>query len=121
IAKMNLHVIMTEETDWLGGQLTSQAVPPDEHAWIEAFGCTATYRDFRKRVRNYYKTNYPLTDEAEHNDYLNPGNGWVSRLAHEPKVALKVVEDMLAPYVNSGKIQVYYNYNLILLRQIKML
>ena len=37
-------VILTEETDWLGGQLTSQAVPPDEHPWIEQFGCTATYR-----------------------------------------------------------------------------
>lgn len=110
IAKMNLRVIMTEETGWLGGQLTSQAVPPDEHAWIEAFGCTATYRDFRNRVRQYYKANYPLNDKAKHNEYLNPGNGWVSRLAHEPKVALKVLEDMLAPYVNSGKIKIFYNY-----------
>jgi NADPH-dependent 2,4-dienoyl-CoA reductase/sulfur reductase-like enzyme len=24
-------VILTEETDWIGGQLTSQIVPPDEH------------------------------------------------------------------------------------------
>ncbi len=31
-------VIMTEETDWMGGQLTSQAVPPDKHRWIESFG-----------------------------------------------------------------------------------
>ena len=23
--------ILTEETDWIGGQLTNQAVPPDEH------------------------------------------------------------------------------------------
>src|SRR5690625_5029454 len=100
IAKMNLRVIMTEETDWLGGQLTSRAVPPDEHSWIEAFGCTATYRDFRKRVRDYYKANYPLTDEAKHNDYLNPGNGLVSRVAHEPKVALTVLEDVLSTYVD---------------------
>ena len=34
-------VVLTEETDWLGGQLTSQAVPPDEHPWIEQFGATA--------------------------------------------------------------------------------
>src|SRR5687768_12796340 len=33
-------VVLTEETDWIGGQLTSQAVPPDELAWIESFGCT---------------------------------------------------------------------------------
>src|SRR5690606_6421400 len=30
-------VILTEETDWIGGQLTAQGVPPDEHQWIEQF------------------------------------------------------------------------------------
>ena len=30
--------VVTEETDWIGGQLTAQAVPPDEHAWIESYG-----------------------------------------------------------------------------------
>ncbi|MGO4374829.1 FAD-dependent oxidoreductase, partial [Paenibacillus sp. MCAF20] len=43
-AKLGMTVILTEETDWIGGQLTSQAVPPDEHQWIESFGCTKTYR-----------------------------------------------------------------------------
>ena len=33
-------VVMTEEFDWLGGQMTSQAVPPDEHSWVEQFGVT---------------------------------------------------------------------------------
>ena len=28
-------VVLSEETLWIGGQLTSQAVPPDEHPWIE--------------------------------------------------------------------------------------
>jgi NADPH-dependent 2,4-dienoyl-CoA reductase/sulfur reductase-like enzyme len=37
-------VIMSEEFDWLGGQLTSQAVPPDEHSWVEQFGITRSYR-----------------------------------------------------------------------------
>jgi NADPH-dependent 2,4-dienoyl-CoA reductase/sulfur reductase-like enzyme len=37
-------VILTEETDWIGGQVTSQAVPPDEHAWIESFGAPRAYR-----------------------------------------------------------------------------
>jgi len=46
-----LNVILTEETDWIGGQLTSQAVPPDEHPWIESFGCTRSYREYRDRVR----------------------------------------------------------------------
>lgn len=29
-AKAGKRVIMTEESDWLGGQITSQGVPPDE-------------------------------------------------------------------------------------------
>jgi NADPH-dependent 2,4-dienoyl-CoA reductase/sulfur reductase-like enzyme len=40
-------VVLTEQHAWLGGQLTSQAVPPDEHPWIERFGCTARYRGLR--------------------------------------------------------------------------
>ncbi|WP_025683128.1 FAD-dependent oxidoreductase [Paenibacillus maysiensis] len=108
-AKAGMRVIVTEETNWLGGQLTSQAVPPDEHRWIEQFGCTATYREFRNRVRDYYRQNYPLTEEAQNDPILNPGNGWVSRLAHEPRVALRVLEDMLAPYLNTGRVRVYYH------------
>lgn len=108
-AKAGQRVILTEETDWLGGQLTSQAVPPDEHRWIEQSGSTSTYREFRSRVRDYYKRNYPLTEEAQNNPVLNPGNGWVSRLAHEPKVALAVLNEMLAPYVNTGRIEVLYH------------
>lgn len=108
-AKKHKQVILTEETDWIGGQLTSQGVPPDEHQWIEETGCTDTYRQFRERVRQYYKDNYPLNDSALKDAKLNPGEAWVSRLSHEPKVALKVLEDMLAPYINSGKIRVMYN------------
>ena len=26
-----MRVVLTEETDWIGGQLTAQAVPPDEN------------------------------------------------------------------------------------------
>lgn len=108
-AKAGLRVLVTEETDWLGGQLTSQAVPPDEHRWIEQSGSTAAYREFRSRVREYYRRNYPLTEAARSNPILNPGNGWVSRLAHEPKVALAVLQEMLAPYVNTGRIEVLYH------------
>ena len=37
-ARRGLKVILTEEYDWIGGQLTSQGVPPDEHPWIEERG-----------------------------------------------------------------------------------
>src|SRR5690606_4625401 len=97
-------VILTEETDWIGGQITQQGVPPDEHMWIEKFGGTQLYRDFRTAVRQYYVQNYPLTEEAKNNALLNPGNGSVSRLCHEPRVALAVMNNMLAPYISSGKL-----------------
>lgn len=105
-SKAGKKVVLTEDTHWIGGQITNQAVPPDEGEWIEQFGCTRTYRDFRNRVRAYYKANFPLTAEATNRLYLNPGNGWVGKLCHEPRVALSVFQDMLAPYVNSGRLKI---------------
>jgi len=104
--RAGLRVILTEETDWIGGQLTAQAVPPDEHPWIESFGCTRSYRQFREGVRDYYRQHYPLTAAARANVLLNPGNGNVSRLCHEPRVALAVLEQMLAPHVSAGRLDV---------------
>ncbi|WP_135549210.1 FAD-dependent oxidoreductase [Paenibacillus cymbidii] len=106
--RQGCRVVMTEETDWIGGQLTSQAVPPDEHPWIEQFGCTASYRQFRNGVRDYYRRHFPLTAEARANVRLNPGNGVVSRLCHEPRVALAVLQQMLAPYIHSGRLTILY-------------
>lgn len=102
-------VIMTEETDWIGGQLTSQAVPPDEHRWIESFGCTRRYRRFRNLVRDYYKRHYPLNPTAVANPHLNPGQGTVSRLCHEPKVALAVLYQMMAYAETRGDLQIHLN------------
>lgn len=99
-----LDVIMTEETDWIGGQLTSQGVPPDEHIWIETHGAPRSYREYRTGVRNYYKKNYPLSSEARKRPFLNPGNAVVSELCHEPRVSLAVLYEMLMPYISSGKL-----------------
>lgn len=88
-------VLLTEAEDVIGGQVTSQLVAPlDEHPLVESTGVTASYRDFRNRVR------------AAYGGVLNPGGGWVSRLCFEPLVALRVLEDMLAPYVTSGRLVV---------------
>ncbi len=103
-------VVLTEETDWIGGQLTQQGVPPDEHQWIETHGATQMYLNFRKDVRDYYKKHYPLTDSAKNNALLNPGDGFVSRLCHEPRVALAILNDMLAPYISSGKLVLLTEY-----------
>jgi hypothetical protein len=104
-----LEVILTEETDWIGGQLTSQGVPPDEHEWIETHGATRLFRDLRTAVRQYYVRNYPLTETARANKILNPGDGSVSRLCHEPRVALAVLQDMMAPYLSSGRLTLLEN------------
>src|SRR5262245_55604957 len=99
-------VILTEETDWIGGQLTQQAVPPDEHPWIESFGATRSYRELRNRIRDHYRRNYPLTTAARSAQNLNPGNGDVSALCCEPRVALAALSEMLAPWLSGGKLAV---------------
>jgi len=98
-------VVLTEPTDWIGGQLTAQAVPPDEHQWIEEFGCTASYRRLRTSVRDYYRRNYPLLREARHDPQLNPGLGAVSRLCAEPTAWLAVLLERLAPHRAAGRIR----------------
>lgn len=109
----NLTVVMTEETDWIGGQLTQQGVPPDEHRWIETHGAPELYRAFRTAVREYYRRHYPLTGEAANAPRLNPGNGSVSALCHEPKVALRVLEEMFAPYESARKLLILKEYKVV--------
>ncbi|GAA3774152.1 FAD-dependent oxidoreductase [Plantactinospora mayteni] len=99
-------VLLTEETDWLGGQLTTQAVPPDEHPWIERFGCTASYRELRDGIREYHRRWYPLSERARAARFLNPGEGTVSPLCHEPRVAAAVIDAMLAPWIAAGRLRV---------------
>lgn len=99
-------VVLTEEYPWLGGQLTSQAVPLDEHTWIEETGATASYRQLRDGIREYYRRWYPLTEAARAQMHLNPGAGLVSAICHEPRVAVAVLEGMLAPYRSSGRLTV---------------
>lgn len=106
-------VILTEETDWIGGQITQQGVPPDEHRWIEKHGSSELYRAFRNAVRQYYKDHYPLTEDAKAREFLNPGDGSVSRLCHEPKVALAVLQQMMAPWESSRRLLVLKNHKII--------
>ena len=104
--RLGKRVILTEECDWLGGQLTAQGVPPDEPWWIEQTGCTASYRQFRNLVRDYYRQHYPLLEAARRDPQLNPGLGNVSRLCFEPRVGVAVIEAMLAPYRASKQLEV---------------
>ncbi len=108
-----LRVILTEETDWIGGQISQQGVPPDEHQWIETHGATKGYRDFRTAVREYYIRHYPLLEEAKSRKNLNPGDGIVSRLCHEPRVAVAVLQDMLNPYISSKQFTLLLEHKMV--------
>jgi hypothetical protein len=104
--RMGRKVVLTEETDWVGGQLTTQAVPPDENPWIESIGASNSYQSMREGIRGYYRRAYPLTEEARRMVHLNPGLGNVSALCHEPRVALMVLAEMLQPYRSGGQLMV---------------
>ncbi len=108
-----LKVILTEETDWIGGQVSQQGVPPDEHPWIETHGAPASYRRYRSLIRDYYRRNYPLNKNARNRQHLNPGDGSVSRICHEPFVTVAVLYEMLAPFISQGKLQILLNTKMI--------
>ncbi|HEY8790957.1 MAG TPA: FAD-dependent oxidoreductase [Actinopolymorphaceae bacterium] len=112
-ARLGRQVVLTEETDWLGGQLTAQAVPPDENAWIETVVASSGYDRLRRGIRDYYRRHYPLTPAAATVVELNPGLGFVSRLCAEPRVAVAVIDEMLAPWIASGRIRVRTQHRVV--------
>lgn len=100
-------VMLVEETGWLGGQATSQGVSAlDENGWIEASGGTRRYLSFRRGIRDWYRRNARLKPEAAGKANLNPGNGWVSRLCFEPRAALAVIDELLAPATAGHRLRV---------------
>jgi hypothetical protein len=122
-ARNGVRCLVTEPTAWVGGQLTTQAVPPDENPWVDAngphapavfVGCTASYADLRRRVRAWYRSNRPLIPEDRDNPKMNPGRGWVSRLCAEPRVFESCLRQMLAAPPFGGSIQVRTNTDLFL-------
>ncbi len=106
VASAGHRVVLTEESDWLGGQATSQGVPPDEHPWIEHFGSSYRYRQLRSRIRQWYRDHRPLRARSARLPYVNPGAGLVSALCHEPVVSAHVMDEILRPYEASGQLQV---------------
>jgi len=112
-ARQGARVVLVEELDWLGGQLTSQGVPPDEHPWIESLIASQSYAALRHGIRDYYRTHMPLTEAARGSLRLNPGQGNVSTLCHEPWVAVKVIDGLLAPHVAAGRVTVLRQHRLL--------
>jgi hypothetical protein len=105
-ARLGASVVLVEELDWLGGQLTAQAVPPDEYPWIEHLVASHSYAAFRRAIRDYYRHQMPLTEAARSQVLLNPGQGNVGSLCHEPWVAVRVIDELLAPHEAAGRVTV---------------
>jgi hypothetical protein len=95
-------VVLVAEHKWLGGQMTAQAVPPDEHPAIERGGASASYLAFRAAIRAHYRADPDFDDHTSLTEGCNPGDGWVSRLCFAPDVAAAYFEALLVPYVQSG-------------------
>ncbi|MDX2968635.1 FAD-dependent oxidoreductase [Kribbella solani] len=105
-AELGARVLLTEESAWLGGQLTSQGVPPDENGLIETIGGTGTYRRLRQGIRAYYREHRKLTDAAARSPFLNPGTAHVSRIAHEPRAAVAAIDELCAPLLATGRMRI---------------
>jgi hypothetical protein len=103
-ARAGQRVLLTEETDWIGGQLTAQGISAlDEHEHIEGFGGTRAYSALREAIRDHYRRRSPLLAREPH---PNPGRCWVTRLAFEPRVALGALEATLGPHVEAGRLRI---------------
>src|SRR5262249_13954076 len=101
-ARRGRRVHLTEETDWIGGQLTAQGVSAlDEHDHIESFGGTASYYSLRNAIRDYYR---PHGGAAGRRTGFMPGKCWVTRLAFEPKVAVAAMMALLQPHIDAGRV-----------------
>jgi hypothetical protein len=102
-----LNIILTEETSWLGGQITSQGVSAlDENKYIESTGGCLSYLQMRKIIRQTYRDSGFLKEEFLEDPLLHPGTSWVTRLSFEPELGLKVLEDLLATSKANHKLTV---------------
>jgi hypothetical protein len=106
VCEAGLSVLLVESTDWLGGQMTSQGVSAlDEHARIEDAPPSPNYARLRDGIRAEYRTAFDAPERMPDSGApLNPGNGWVSRLCFEPRVGLRVLDRMLQPHVEAGRL-----------------
>ncbi len=112
-ARASVACIVVESTDWVGGQLTAQGVPPDENQWIETFGGTALYQRLRERVRAATMAAGAKARGVEPFGAFNPGGGWVSRCSAEPHVWHAELVAMLREAGGERFVRVLLNHEVI--------
>lgn len=106
LAGLGRKVILTSTYRTVGGQFVTQAVPPDEHPWIESFGCTRRYRRLRELTRERFRMRPHLRESARSDPLVNPGRGWVSRLCAEPQDWLEALDLMFLAARTEGSLDV---------------
>lgn len=112
-AQAGARILLLSEYSWLGGQFTSQAVPADEHAWIEQGGASPSYRRFREALRAHYRAQPDFLDRSTLTEGCNPGDGWVSRICVEPAVAAQAFEELLRPQVEAHRLRIVRGVQLL--------
>ncbi|MGO8673579.1 MAG: FAD-dependent oxidoreductase [Capsulimonadaceae bacterium] len=101
-ARAGRTVALVSTSNWIGGQMTSQGVcTPDENQYVETTGSTRSYRDFRRRTRQYYETKFQLSAagnaSVQDRGHLDLGESWVSYgYSVEAKVAKATLLDILS-------------------------
>lgn len=85
-------VCMTEITDWVGGQLTSQGTSALDEArrQRQLLFFPRGYKEFRQRIQQKYGR-------------LNPGDCWVSASCFLPRDAQQILVEMLEEAAREGK------------------
>ncbi len=78
------YVILVEELDWLGGQISSQGVSAMDAA-PHIFVKSGIYQELSKKIKSYYGI-----EETQR----GPGNATVGDPSFEPSVGAKIIEDM---------------------------
>jgi hypothetical protein len=111
--RLGRKVILVEELDWFGGQLTSLGVPLDESPWAEIVVASQSFAALRAGIRAHYRDHYPLTQSARCNPLFHPGMGNVGTLCCEPVVAMKVINSMLAAFVAAGQLTILRRYRVV--------
>ena len=104
-ASLGKNVILTEETDWIGGQLTSQAVPPDENVRA-AREQAGRHRALPRVPRRASATTTAATIRSPTPRRTIrssiPAAAASRRCATSSAIGVAVLEEMLAPHRTSG-------------------
>lgn len=107
-------IILSEETDWLGGQMTSQGVSAlDENKYIETTGGAKSYLRLRQAIRQAYRDSGKLTKEAFDDPLLHPGRSWVTRLSFEPRLCAEMLDKIIVDHPMSSHLKILKRHKAI--------